>query len=96
MSLDRTRVRVPAHVVFKPFPAETVVLDLKSGLYHGLNPTGGRMLDVLSKASSIREAGVTLALEYGVELARVERDIMALCDGLVERGLIEYEEADSA
>jgi hypothetical protein len=93
-SLERVRVRIQPHAVFRQFPAETVVLDLESGLYHGLNPTGGRMIEVLDQASSMREAAAALAVEYRVTIERVEPDLVALCEGLKERGLIAYEDVD--
>jgi hypothetical protein len=39
-------LRLPQHVVHRSFVAETVVLNLQTGKYHGLNPVGGRMLEV--------------------------------------------------
>jgi hypothetical protein len=44
-------------------------------------------------------AGATvpeLAREYGVEPAKVESDLIALCQGLLERDLIEIVDADPA
>ena len=35
------KVRVPRHVVHRDFPAQTVILNLETGKYHGLNPTAG-------------------------------------------------------
>lgn len=83
------QVRVPEHVVYRAFVKETVVLNLKTGKYHGLNPTGGRMLEVLTKAESIGAATAELAAEYGQSQDQVERDVLSFCDDLVERGLIE-------
>ena len=37
---------VPQHVVYRRFAAETVVLNLETGTYHGLNATGARMLEL--------------------------------------------------
>jgi hypothetical protein len=85
--LDK-RVRVPQHVVYRAFPAETVVLNLETGLYHGLNATGGQMLEVLERADSVRSAVQLLAADYGVPPADVERDVQELCEGLESRGLI--------
>lgn len=83
------QVRVPEHVVYRAFVKETVVLNLNTGKYHGLNPTGGRMLEVLTKAESIGAATAELAAEYGQSQDQVERDVLSFCDDLVERGLIE-------
>jgi hypothetical protein len=90
------RVRLPQHVVHRSFVAETVVLNLRTGRYHGLNPTAGRMLEALAAAPTAGAAVPELAREYGVEAAKVEGDLFALCQGLLERGLIEMVDADPA
>lgn len=82
-------VRVPPHVVFRAFPAETVMLNLDTGQYHGVNPTGGRMLDELQRTPLIRTAAGKLAKEYGLPTSDIQRDICEFCSGLVERRLIE-------
>ena len=83
------RARVPEHVVYRPFATETVVLNLETGTYHGLNPTGGRMLEVLEREERVRDAIASLAGEYGTEQAQVEEDVCEFCSDLLERGLIE-------
>jgi Coenzyme PQQ synthesis protein D (PqqD) len=90
------RVRLPQHVVHRSFVAETVVLNLWTGKYHGLNPTAGKMLEALAAAPTAGGAVPELAREYGVEPAKVESDLIALCQGLLERGLIEIVDADPA
>jgi hypothetical protein len=81
--------RVPQHVVYRDFMNETVVLNLESGKYHGLNPTAGRMLQVLDKGVSLRAAADLLAAEYGIAAEELAQDICALCRDLEARGLVE-------
>jgi Coenzyme PQQ synthesis protein D (PqqD) len=88
------RVRLPQHVVHRSFVAETVVLNLRTGQYHGLNPTAGRMLEALDTAPTAGATVPELAREYGVEPTKVESDLIVLCHGLLERGLIEIVDAD--
>lgn len=82
------RARLPQHVVHRSFVAETVVLNLRTGKYHGLNPTAGRMLEVLETSPTISEAVPILAEEYGLDPDRIESDLLTLTRGLLERGLI--------
>lgn len=84
-----TRVRLPQHVVHRGFVAETVVLNLRTGQYHGLNPTAGRMLEAINSSSSIGAAVPDLAAEYGIDPEQIERDLVELCHGLLDRDLIE-------
>jgi hypothetical protein len=87
------RVRVPDHVVHRTFVTETVVLNLKTGRYHGLNTMAGRMLEVLGEGPTVREAAGQIAGEYTVEPQVVESDLVAFCRDLLERELIELAEA---
>jgi hypothetical protein len=87
--LSSTFARVPEHVVYRPFPHETVVLNLETGKYHGLNPTAGRMLELLERGLSIGETAETVAAEYQRPLEDVGRDLQAFCADMSARGLIE-------
>ena len=89
--MHAVRVREPQHVVHREFPSETVVLNLETGAYHGLNPTGGRMLEELNRASSVAAAAATLATAYDQPVEVVERDVSVFCTGLIERGLLTIE-----
>lgn len=42
LALLAARPPVPDHVVYRAFVDETVVLNLDTGRYHGLNAVGGR------------------------------------------------------
>jgi hypothetical protein len=87
--LLESQVAVPDHVVHRAFPTETVVLNLETGRYHGLNPVAGRMLEVLEQVGGVSESAVRLAREFEQPLERVEQDLTTLCADLQERGLIE-------
>jgi hypothetical protein len=87
--LLNSQVRLPPHVVHRSFVAETVVLNLKTGMYHGLNPTAGRMLDTVTETASVGEAAGLIAEQYGQERSRIEADLVAFCRDLLERELVE-------
>jgi len=88
-SLLRAKAQIPDHVVHRPFPTETVVLNLQTGRYHGLNPIAGRMLEELGRGETVADAANVIATEYGQPREDVERDICHLCQDLLGRGLIE-------
>ena len=88
-SLLAATVRVPEHVVYRAFVKETVILNLQTGTYHGVNPTGARMLDVLQRSATIGDAAATLAREYGRPRDEIERDLSEFCASLADRGLID-------
>jgi hypothetical protein len=91
LSLLDARGRVPQHVVYREFVNETVVLNLETGTYHGLNPTAGRMLMAVDAADDLREAAAKVSADYGWELATIETDIVGLCNTLAESGLLEIQ-----
>jgi hypothetical protein len=91
VTLAEAKIRVPQHVVYRSFPSETVVLNLNTGRYHGLNATAGSMLDALAKASCLRDAAATVAEGYAQDQAVVEQDMCELCQLLLDRGLVEID-----
>jgi hypothetical protein len=80
---------VPRHVVHRAFATETVMLNLQTGRYHGLNPTGARMVEALGRSPTVREAVTDLAAEYGIGVQEIEDDLCDLCAQLLERGLLQ-------
>ena len=90
------RVVIPKHVVFRSFVEETVVLNLESGRYHGLNRTAGRMLELLGELGDADAVAVAVAEETGAPGERVRADLHELCKSLAERGLIELTPSPSA
>jgi len=95
-SLLAASIAVPQHVVYRGFPTETVVLNLQTGKYHGLNATAGRMLEELERAACVADAVDTLAQTYEQPPEIVEQDACQLCRSLLERGLIEVDGGSSA
>lgn len=95
VSLLSSSVTVPQNVAYRSFPSETVVLNLQTGRYHGLNPTAGRMLDELQRANCVADAATTLAESYKQPRELVERDLCELCQVLFARGLIEIDRGSS-
>ena len=92
--LERLAVHVPDHVVYRDFAEQTVALNLQTGRYHGLNATAGAMLAALRDAPSVAAAAKRLAPEWDVSEDVLLGDLVELCDGLEQRGLLETRTAD--
>ncbi|MEA2440576.1 MAG: hypothetical protein QOH76_2000 [Thermoleophilaceae bacterium] len=88
------QVRVPEHVVYREFQDETVILNLDSGNYHGLNATAAKMVETLGSAARVSDAIDSLAAEFQQPREVIERDVVALCRSLEERGLIVRDAGD--
>ena len=93
-SLLGERIEQPRHVVYRSFPSETVVLNLQTGKYHGLNPSAGRMLEAVIRAGSVGDAVTEVAAEFEQPQATIERDMCELCRLLLDRGLVEIGSRD--
>ena len=91
----QSRLRVPEHVVYRSFGDETVVVNLRSGKYHGLNPTAARMLDVLSGSPTVEDGVRDLAHEFDVDEQRIRSDVSTLCQALLDRELVELVDPDA-
>src|SRR3954454_2303466 len=87
------RVVVPRHVVHREFPTETVILNLQTGKYHGLNPTAGAMLEALASSGTVEAASVGIAARFDLAEEQASADLRQLCEALLARGLIELDEA---
>lgn len=89
-------VRLPASVVFRALAAETVMLDLRTGLYHHLEPRMGELLEALTQAGGPALAARRLAARTGQAVAAVEAELCALCVALSERGLLDVRAAGTS
>jgi hypothetical protein len=91
--LDR-QVALPEHVVSRAFEKQTVLLNLDSGNYHGLNPVAVRMLEASTAAPTPRDAIADLAAEYEQPESVIENDLAQLLEGLMDRGLVVSDDGD--
>ena len=83
------RVSVPSNVMFRELEGESVILDLDSEKYFGLDEIGTRMWRLLTEATSIQRAYDALVEEYEVAPETLRADLSDLLETLRERGLIE-------
>jgi len=67
---------------------ETVILDLSSGLYFGLDPVGSRMWELIGSGLAFAAICDTLLGEYDVQKDRLVEDLRRLVDELTQRGLL--------
>ena len=83
------RVKVPDDVLISGLQSESVILNLDSERYFGLDEVGTRMMSVLTTADSIQAAYETLLADYDVEGEVLRQDLIAIIEQLVEQGLVE-------
>jgi len=75
-------------VLCKDLGDEAILLDLETETYFGLNAAGRRLWSLLTTAPTIRDAFEAMLEEYDVSPDELERDMTALIEELVGRGLL--------
>jgi hypothetical protein len=68
--------------------SETVILDLASGLYFGLDEVGTRVWELLGTGRSVAAVCDELHAEYDAPIERLRHDVDALVADLQGRGLL--------
>ena len=87
MNLD-TRLSIPSQVISRLVDDETVVLDLESGMYFGLDGVGKRIWESVAEGHSLGEIVAIIVGEYEVDEPQAEYDVLSFAHELVERGLL--------
>jgi hypothetical protein len=90
-----SRAVVPPHVVHRTFAQETVLLNIRTGQYYGIDRIGGRFFEVIVEEPHLDRASAALAEEYGQPLERVQADLAAFVAELEQRGLLELVSPDA-
>ena len=88
---ERARVILPRHVAVRRVGDETVVLNLQTGNYHGLDEAGGAFLEALQRTGHIGAAVDELTVAYAADRQRISADMETFCGQLADRGLIEID-----
>ena len=82
------KVTIPAQVMAREVGDETVILDLASGTYYGLDPVGARIWQLMSEGQALTQVCEVMLAEYEVTRGDIERDVLALVQTLMARKLL--------
>ena len=80
-------------LVFSNVADEVVILDLKSGVYHGLESVGARAWELMTDQLPVREVRDRLVDEYDVQPQQCESDLLRLLEELKSHGLVDVHPA---
>ena len=83
------RVKLSEDILISDLQGESVILNVNSQRYYGLDKVGTRFLTLLSNSETIEQAFETLLAEYDVEAAQLRVDLTELLADLREQGLVE-------
>jgi len=70
---------------------EAVILNIKSGIYYGLNPVGATIWDLIQEPRPVGFILDMLLEQYEVDPDRCEADLFALLEDLAAQELIALE-----
>src|SRR5258708_6423773 len=85
------RVTVPDDVLLSELEGESVILNLKSAMYFGLDAVGTRIWAAVTTADSIQAAYDALRQQYDVDPERLRDDLSEIVGSLAEHGLVELQ-----
>ena len=83
------RVKIPDDVLISKLQEESVILNLDSERYYGLDDVGTRIMSVLTTSESIEVAYQTLIKEYDVDPQTLRQDLLELVQNLAAQGIIQ-------
>ena len=82
------RVSVPEHVYAETVQDETILLELQSGNYYGLDSVGTRLWQLLTELQATEAVAAAASEEFDVTPEEVAKDIENLVQELADRGLL--------
>lgn len=86
---------MPHRVVHRTLASETVLLNIETGHYYGMDASGGRFFEVMREAKSLTSAVEALVLEFDAPVEQIRQDMLRYCADLLEHGLIELQEPEA-
>jgi Coenzyme PQQ synthesis protein D (PqqD) len=88
------RAVVPSNVLIRFLDQESVLLNLDTERYFGLDAVGTRMWQLVTAAPTVNAAFFQLIEEYDVSTDVLRSNLAELLEHLVENGLIAMQPAD--
>jgi hypothetical protein len=90
VSLSST-ARINDDAVFRELDGESIVLNLQTGTYFGLDEVGTRVWQLIDRYGALFVVRDALVAEFEVDADTAGRDLMDLVSDLAERGLVDVE-----
>jgi coenzyme PQQ synthesis protein D (PqqD) len=89
MAESKGRVHVPPSTLFRELQGETVLLQLDSGEYFGLDETATRIWQLIVEKGDLAAVEAAMLQEFDVDPAILAQDLSRLVDELRGKKLIE-------
>jgi hypothetical protein len=85
---DRSALAVPGHVLTRRASGETVLLNLDTEEYYGLDGVGTRLWELIEGGTTLGQAVGTLLNEFEVTRPVLEADLASVLNELCDCGLV--------
>jgi hypothetical protein len=83
-----SRVRSSKDVLFQKLDRESVLLNLKSGVYFGLDEIGTDIWMMLGESDSLQQITDDIARQYEVSQEQGGKDLLKLIENLLQHELV--------
>jgi len=93
---DRSIVVAAKDQVSCDLAGEAAILNMKNGVYYGLDTLGARIWNLMQQPRAVSEIQSAIIGEYDVEPERCARDLLGLLEKLLAEGLIEVVDSAAA
>ena len=88
MKLETQKITISEEALSQEVNGETVILDLKSESYFGLDEVGTRIWQLLQQNGDVQKTFDVMMQEFDVDAERLETDMHELLKMLDKYGLI--------
>jgi coenzyme PQQ synthesis protein D (PqqD) len=82
-------VHIPDQVATRKVGDETILLNLETGTYFGLDAVGSRFLELLEQNGELAAAHSAMLEEFDVASKVLEADLLRLAEEMCAKGLLE-------
>jgi hypothetical protein len=82
-------LRIPDNVATRTIENETVLLNLDTGIYFGLDAVGSRFIELLENSGTLAAVYSLMLEEYEVKPEVLEADLLRLSNEMCSKGLLE-------
>lgn len=86
-----SRVRVAQDIAFRDLQGEAVILNLKTGVYFGLDPVGTTIWHLLQEHQPLQKILEILVGEYDVTQGKCRDDLLDFVIALRKHALVEID-----
>jgi hypothetical protein len=86
--MKNLKIEISPDVLSQEVSGETVLLDIRSESYFGLDPVGTRIWELLQENGNLASIHQTMLAEFDVESDKLEADLIELIGKLEDAGLV--------